>query len=98
MKIEKEKRIVKLMISEYSKGHDKIPLEENERLIQLLNYAYLRLDKCPFQDKKKFCSKCKIHCYKKDMQNRMKEVMRYSGPRMLFKHPILLFKHIFQRS
>ena len=65
---------------------------------ELLDYAYFRLDKCPFKDNKKFCSKCKVHCYKPEMRQQIKNVMRYSGPRMLFKHPILLFKHMLQKG
>lgn len=98
MKIEKEKKIVALMISMYSQGVDKKKLEDNEECLNLLRYAELRLSKCPFKDNKKFCSHCKIHCYQKEYREKMKKVMRYAGPRMLFKHPILLFKHFFERS
>lgn len=93
MKIEKEKKIVKLMIEIYSKHHDKKNLEDNEEMKDLLNYAYLRLNKCPFKDNKNFCSKCKVHCYQKEMREKIKKVMRYSGPRVLLYHPILFIKH-----
>lgn len=99
MEIAKEKKIVKLMIQIYSEGHDKKPLNENQKMQELLDYAYFRLDKCPFKDNKKFCSKCKVHCYKPEMRQQIKNVMRYAGPRMLFKHPILLlFKHMLQKG
>lgn len=98
MEIAKEKKIVKLMIQIYSEGHDKKPLNENQKMQELLDYAYFRLDKCPFKDNKKFCSKCKVHCYKPEMRQQIKIVMRYAGPRMLFKHPILLFKHMLQKG
>ena len=98
MEIAKEKKIVKLIIQIYSEGHDKKPLNENQKMQELLDYAYFRLDKCPFKDNKKFCSKCKVHCYKPEMRQQIKNVMRYAGPRMLFKHPILLFKHMLQKG
>ncbi|MHC4168246.1 MAG: nitrous oxide-stimulated promoter family protein [Planctomycetota bacterium] len=60
----------------------------------LLDYAGERLDKCPFGEKKGACSKCRIHCYKPDMRKHVTEVMRYSGPRMLRKHPILAIDHL----
>lgn len=97
MEIKKEKDIVKVMIMMYSKGHNKIPFEENEELQELYKYCQMRLDKCPFRDKKRFCSKCKIHCYTQSRREQIKSVMKYSGPRMLYKHPILLLKHMVQR-
>lgn len=72
MEIAKEKKIVKLMIQIYSEGHDKKPLNENQKMQELLDYAYFRLDKCPFKDNKKFCSKCKVHCYKPEMRQQIK--------------------------
>ena len=47
----------------------------------LLQYAKLRLDKCPYGEGKPVCSNCKIHCYKKDYKEKIKEVMRFSGPK-----------------
>ncbi len=41
-----------------------------------------------------FCSKCPIHCYKPKMREHIREVMRYSGPRMIFYHPIIAIKHM----
>ena len=49
MKIEKEKKIVALMISMYSQGVDNKKLEDNEECLNLLRYAELRLSKCPFK-------------------------------------------------
>ena len=54
----------------------------------------LRLERCPFQDSKSFCSHCPVHCYKPEMRKRVQEVMRFSGPRMLFHHPVLVVKHM----
>lgn len=60
----------------------------------LLEYAQDRLDKCPFGEKKGACSKCEIHCYRSDMRKHVTQVMRYSGPRMLRKHPLLAIDHL----
>ncbi len=59
----------------------------------LLDYAMLRLDKCPFGEGKTTCANCPVHCYKPEMRERIREVMRHSGPRMLPWHPILTFFH-----
>ena len=44
--------------------------------------AAFRLEKCPFKRNKGFCSYCKIHCYKPEYRAEMKEVMKYSGPKV----------------
>lgn len=65
--------------------------------LNLLNYSKLRIDNCPYKSKKPVCNICSIHCYRKDMRSKIREVMRYSGPRMLFRHPILALLHIFDK-
>lgn len=60
----------------------------------LREYAALRTEKCPFMETKTFCSACKVHCYSKEMQEKIRQVMRYAGPRMLFVHPVLALRHM----
>ena len=60
----------------------------------LLDYAELRLEKCPFQENKTTCAHCAVHCYNSTMRKRVKEVMKYSGPRMTYRHPILSLFHL----
>ena len=47
---------------------------------QLHDYALTRIDKCPFMETKTFCSACKVHCYKPDMREKIRAVMRWAGP------------------
>lgn len=61
---------------------------------ELRDYALNRLDRCPFQEGKTTCAKCPVHCYKPDMRERVRAVMRYSGPRMLWRHPVLAVFHL----
>ncbi|MCI7444138.1 MAG: nitrous oxide-stimulated promoter family protein [Clostridium sp.] len=94
IKRENEKKVVNLMIKIYCKGHNhgrEIPCSECKKLIE---YAELRTNLCPFMENKTFCSNCKVHCYKPDMREKIKEVMKYSGRRMLLYHPILAIKHV----
>ena len=60
----------------------------------LLDYATRRLDRCVFGDDKPTCANCKIHCYSKTMRERVREMMRYAGPRMLWRHPLLAVAHL----
>ncbi|MCU7841115.1 MAG: nitrous oxide-stimulated promoter family protein [Candidatus Thiodiazotropha sp. (ex Troendleina suluensis)] len=64
---------------------------------QLLDYARRRLDTCPFQEEKPACNHCTVHCYSKDMRERVQQVMRYAGPRMMLRHPILSFYHLLDK-
>ena len=54
---------------------------------QLLEYAHARLDRCRFGNDKTKCHKCPVHCYKPQMRDKIRQVMRFSGPRMIFYHP-----------
>jgi len=60
---------------------------------QLAVYAAQRLDRCPFGADKPTCANCTVHCYRPEMRDRVKIVMRYAGPRMLLRHPILAVMH-----
>lgn len=93
----KEKKLIPVMIKKYCRGNHKIKNNEVcKDCKELTEYALLRLEKCPFKKNKKFCSFCKIHCYKPDMREKIKEVMKYSGPRMLFTHPLFAVSHVIQ--
>ena len=92
-KIEKEKEIVAKMIMAYCR-HKEGNRELCDNCKQLTEYAMHRLDKCPFQEKKTSCSKCKIHCYQPQYREQIRKVMRFSGPRMLFYYPLATLKHL----
>ena len=89
---EEETKTVSKMIEIYCHGLHKPGEGLCKECEELLLYAKERLQKCPHKIKPK-CSDCKIHCYEISKRNRIKDVMKYSGPRMLFKHPILAVKH-----
>lgn len=63
---------------------------------EFLKYASDRLKKCPFGEKKPTCAKCTVHCYRPDMREMAREIMRYSGPRMLTAHPVMAVRHLLQ--
>ncbi len=60
---------------------------------ELVEYARRRVSKCPFQEGKTTCAKCPVHCFKPVMRERVRAVMRYAGPRMLYRHPVLTLLH-----
>ncbi len=61
---------------------------------ELLTYATARLDRCKFGERKTKCHKCNVHCYRPDMREKIREVMRFSGPRMIFHHPMEALRYI----
>jgi len=61
---------------------------------ELIDYGNTRIKNCPSMESKTFCSNCKVHCYKPEMREKIRMVMRYSGPRILFKHPVMAIWHI----
>jgi hypothetical protein len=91
-RIARERRTVEVMISFYCRRHH--AQRECPDCRQLLDYALQRLEKCPFQERKTTCAKCPVHCYKPELRAKIREVMRYSGPRMLYHHPILTILHL----
>ena len=96
-KISSEKRTVTYMIGLYCrKKHNSNSL--CGACEQLNKYAHDRLTKCPFGDNKSACTDCKIHCYNANMRERIRSVMRFSGPRMLFYYPLDYVKHWFKKS
>lgn len=92
-KREREKEIVSLMICLYCrKNHAGKTLCPECR--ELNDYARRRSDACPFMQTKTFCSNCRVHCYNREMRGKIREVMRFSGPRMIFYHPIMALRHV----
>lgn len=64
----------------------------------LEEYAYARLEHCPFGEDKGACKHCSVHCYRPEMRERMREVMRFAGPRMLWYRPGAALRHLLQRK
>lgn len=95
-RIEKEKDVVELMIKLYCRKKHNCGGELCKECKEVLEYAHKRLDLCRFGNSKTSCSKCKIHCYKKDMKIKIKEVMRFSGPRLIIYEPYEFIRHIFK--
>jgi hypothetical protein len=60
----------------------------------LQEYSAIRLAKCPFGTQKTTCRECPVHCYRPAERTAMKDVMRFAGPRMLWRHPFLALRHL----
>ena len=95
-RIKREKKTIDKMVHVYCKGkHDTKGNQLCDDCKEFLSYAHMRLDKCPFQEEKSTCGKCLVHCYRPDMKEKAKKIMRYSGPRLIYRNPILALHHVF---
>lgn len=91
-RISRERKTVRAMISMYCHHHH----GGRELCIdcaELAAYADDRLGRCPYGGDKPPCTKCPIHCYQTEARERMREIMRFAGPRMIWRHPYLAFRH-----
>ena len=94
-KREREKELVSQMIALYCrKNHGGRQLCPDCAALDA--YARQRSEKCPFMETKTFCSNCKVHCYKPEMREKIRAVMRFSGPRMMFHHPVTAIRHVIE--
>lgn len=64
---------------------------------RLMQYAARRLEKCPYGTDKPTCANCPIHCYKPAKRETARQIMRYAGPRMTWRHPIRALTHLFDK-
>lgn len=90
----RERRTVRAMIRLYCRDHHKTGSGLCTNCASLWDYVQRRLDRCVFGEDKPTCAKCPVQCYAPDPRSQIKAVMRYAGPRMLLRHPLLALGHI----
>lgn len=89
-----EARTIEVMIHLYCCAHHGAESGLCEDCSGLLAYALERIEKCPVGVNKPVCNQCTVHCYAPAMRERIKAVMRFAGPRMLWRHPVLAIRHL----
>jgi hypothetical protein len=93
-RVARERKTVTAMMRIYCRGQHRTRGELCDACTQLHAYAMCRLDRCPFGVEKPTCANCPVHCYKADRREEIRAVMRYAGPRMLWRHPFLAVLHL----
>jgi len=97
-KRKREQRIVTEMIRLFCRKNHKSEEKDGQGLCrqcrQLNEYARSRSEHCPFMAEKTFCANCRVHCYKPEMREQIRTVMRFSGPRMILYHPVMALWHL----
>ena len=93
----REREVVTQMIAVYCRGNHGGAGKKRPGLCPecaaLSEYASARIGRCPFMATKTFCSQCRVHCYAPAQREAIKDVMRYAGPRMLLRHPVMTIHH-----
>ncbi|MEP7181183.1 MAG: nitrous oxide-stimulated promoter family protein [Betaproteobacteria bacterium] len=90
----RELATIRAMILLYCGEHHGRKSELCAECAPLHGYATRRLERCVFGDAKPTCANCTVHCYSAAMREQIRVVMRYAGPRMLFRHPVLGIAHL----
>ncbi len=96
--LRKDERTLVAMARIYCHGHRHIADSSNDEQLchecfQVVEYALERTKRCPHEHKGT-CDTCTIQCYKPAMRQRIREIMAYSGPRMMFHHPLMAVRHL----
>ncbi len=90
----REFTMIAAMLRMYCRSHHQTAEPLCNECMELHDYARRRLERCVFGEAKPTCANCTVHCYKADMRERIRVVMRWAGPRMLWRHPVLAVRHM----
>ncbi|NLI72500.1 MAG: nitrous oxide-stimulated promoter family protein [Bacteroidales bacterium] len=61
---------------------------------ELIDKAFQHTERCPHSTYKTFCHECPTMCYRKEDQEKMLPIMRYSGKKIMWKHPMYTWRFI----
>ncbi len=78
-------------------NNHKVRLDNNglcQSCQNLLNYSLLKTSKCKHKEKGRLCSSCKNHCFSHEKRSQIRQLMRFSGPRLFLSNPILSIRYL----
>jgi hypothetical protein len=93
----RELRTIEAMTAIYCRRHHDTATVPCAECQSLIDYAAKRLAVCPFGEEKPVCAKCQVHCYGPAMRERVRDVMRYAGPKMMLTHPWMALVHVLDK-
>lgn len=93
-RLDRELKTVRAMIAIYCRDMHRQGQDLCSGCFELADYAARRLANCPWAGEKHTCGTCVVHCYKPEMREKIKAVMRHSGPKMILYHPVLALRHL----
>lgn len=93
-RLKRERKTVEAMIKLYCREAHGAGETLCAECSHLMEYVTERLEQCPFGGKKPVCFRCNIHCYESQMRQRIRSVMRTAGRKMIYRHPVMLIRHV----
>jgi hypothetical protein len=97
-RLARELTTIGVMLRIYCRDHHGSAERDEARLCEdcagLFDYARKRLAGCPYGPDKPTCANCQIHCYGPRQREATRVMMRYAGPRMMWRHPLLALAHV----
>lgn len=97
-RLTRELNTIGAMLRIYCRDHHRSPPRDGDGLCEecggLFEYARKRLAGCPYGPEKPTCTNCQIHCYGPQQREATRVMMRYAGPRMMWRHPLLALAHV----
>lgn len=98
----REDNTVHVMAEIYCKGNHHADARAGASLCPecqtVVEYAEARTAHCPLGENKTTCGKCTVHCYKPEMREKIRAIMRYAGPRMILHHPVMAVRHLVEKD
>jgi predicted amidophosphoribosyltransferase len=92
-RINRELKTVRVMIGLYCRDHHSGHSDLCDDCRALWDYTRQRVERCPLRANKPTCLNCTVHCFKQAQREQIRVVMRYAGPRMVWRHPIMSLFH-----
>lgn len=93
-RLSRERLTISKMVAIYCAAwHGKRDEALCDSCLEFMDYAETRLRKCPYGNNKPTCANCPVHCYKPARREQARKIMRFAGPRMLLRHPLLTIAH-----
>ena len=100
-RLQKDERTVVAMAQLYCRGHHASEAHDERGLCpacaEAVDYAAARTRACPNQHRGT-CDTCTIQCYRPAMRSAIRTIMAYSGPRILFHHPLMALRHLVKKA
>lgn len=94
-RLQQEGKTIRAMVRIYCRAqHGSGKRELCQSCREIVDYAEKRLAHCPFNENKPTCGNCTVHCYKPVFREQIRRIMRFAGPRMLWHHPLMAFRHL----
>jgi len=94
----RERRTLEVMVRLYCRESHAQESDLCAHCQHLLDYAFERIENCPWGDDKPTCANCSVHCYRAEERMQILQQMRYAGPRMLRRHPVLAILHLLDKG